>query len=554
MAEGVEFNLACLPLRRLLDPAVVIIQAFEAGGGVRLGQSAVLSTKVHAFNSHSPEHVQIMVNADAGQVFYHRQDSGAICHLDIFHQCGIVDHILAARYICQAVDVYHKLAGEEAGGSGKEQVCLDLIDIQTAAGGGRITGALTGGQKVSLRRVHENHVHLALNLSYDHMRCLFYIVAAVETAILNAGLELRCNEKISCVDSTDSQADLSAYTDQTDSLLTGQPSAAQQYKQSSEDATINSHMETRPTAPGCPPVQAAGCKQEQGVSKSQTLVSITENPNKYEKNCGQKTAGTTVQYSNFYAVGLLDSLQQAIASVKNRQGTAPNSRIIPRYQPSAGRVTAGVDRSCADGLDVAATVTAAAAHLSADGESRLRLRPADLRFLTRRPRRSYDICLLTDSSASMAGSRLAAAQYLAGEIMRGGRNRVSMVTFQDNRAEVVQPFTDSRQAVLKAFDAITPYGATPLALGIRHTLDYFREQQAEKPLLVLITDGLPSRKYAETADPLAEAMVAASEVKQASCGFLCIGLDTEDVLLRKLTDAAGGVLYVFAEFEKQVIL
>ncbi|HWR42894.1 vWA domain-containing protein [Sporomusa sp.] len=557
MAEGLNLSLARLPFVRLTVPAAVVGQALEEGRGVRLGQSAVLSTKVHAFNSQSPEHVQIMVNADAGQVFYHRQDSGAICHLDIFHQCGTVDHVLAARYVCQAVEFYHRLAGEQADVACRGLVSPDLIDIQTAAGGGRITGALTGGQKVSLRRVHENHVHLAIKLPYAHSVCLFYIVAAVETAILNAGLELRCNEQISCVDSTDSEADLSPYTDQTDSLLTGQASGEQQYKGSNASASMSSRMEAPSPDRDSAPLPSVGRKQENSFCTGQTLVSIKENPGDYAKpyDRGLKgAADATPQHSSFYAPGLSDSLKQAIAFVRNRQSTAKNSRITQHYQSSAGKLIAGDNHCCTAGLDVAATVTAAASRLITEGrESRLRIHPADLRFVTRRPRRTYDVCLLTDSSGSMAGPRLAAAKYLAEEIMRGGCSRVSLVTFQDNRAEVLKPFTVSRQAALSAFDTITPYGATPLALGIRRSLDYLREQQAEKPLLVLITDGIPSRKYEETANPLTEAMSAASEIKQSNYGFLCIGLDTDDGFLKKLTVAAGGVLYVFTEFEKQVM-
>jgi len=209
-----------LDFSRLVGPSAVVSQALTAGRGVRLGQSAVLSTKVHAFNARSPEHVQIMTNADAGQVFYHRPDTGEVCHLDVFHQCGLVNHKLVARYVCRAVKFYQQMP--EVRSVGSQIIYLDLIDIQTAGGGGRITGVLNSGKKRSLRRVHENHVHVALSLPLEHAMCLFYIVAAIEAAIVNAGLELRCNEQISYIDAADSPANLSPYSDQTDSLLTGQ--------------------------------------------------------------------------------------------------------------------------------------------------------------------------------------------------------------------------------------------------------------------------------------------------------------------------------------------
>lgn len=220
MGEPLNYCPEELGFSRLKGPSAVVAQALTAGRGVRLGQSAVLSTKVHAFNAYSPEHVQIMTTADAGQVFYRRPDAGEVCHLDVFHQCGLVDHKLVARYVRCAVKFYQQMP--EVRSAGSQIICLDLIDIQTAGGGGRITGALSSGKKRSLRRVHENHVHVALSLPLEHVMCLFYIVAAIEAAIVNAGLELRCNEQISYIAAADSPANLSPYTDQTDSLLTGQ--------------------------------------------------------------------------------------------------------------------------------------------------------------------------------------------------------------------------------------------------------------------------------------------------------------------------------------------
>lgn len=257
MASRLLFNPVSLPLMRLIEPASAVSQVLEQGGGVRLGQSAVLSTKVHAFNSHSPEHVQVMANADAGQVFYRRLDCGAIYHLDTFHQCGCVDHRAAAEYVCQAVAFYHKLRAAQA--DAPCTVSPDLIDIQTASGGGRITGLLTGGQKLSICRVHQNHVHLALYLPPEHVACLFYIVAAVETAILEAGLELRCNERISCIDSTDSQASLSPYTDHSDSLLTGESTNEQVFETANQSTAGSSSREASVVlAPDNSPPSAGG--------------------------------------------------------------------------------------------------------------------------------------------------------------------------------------------------------------------------------------------------------------------------------------------------------
>lgn len=227
MAANPALTLTRLPLLDLGGATASIVRALAAGQAARLGQSAVLSTKVHAFDSHKPEHVQILINTDAGQVFYHRQDCGAVCHLDVFHECGEVDHRVAAGCICQAVTFYNTYASRQKGGPYPGLVNLALIDLQTATGGGRITGSLLGGQKVSVRRVHENHVHVTLRTPANDFACLLYIAAAVETAVQAMNLELRCNESISYAAAADGQLDLSPYTDQTDSFLNGKPAAPQ---------------------------------------------------------------------------------------------------------------------------------------------------------------------------------------------------------------------------------------------------------------------------------------------------------------------------------------
>lgn len=227
MAVKPELNLTRLPLLDLGRATASIARALAAGQAARLGQSAVLSTKVHAFALHKPEHVQILINTDAGQVFYHRKDCGAVCHLDVFHECGEIDHGLTAGYICQAVTFYNAYASRQRGGPYPGLVNSALIDLQTATGGGRITGSLLGGQKFSVRRVHENHVHVTLRTPANDFACLFYIVAAVEAAIQAMSLELRCNESISYAEAADGQLDLSPYTDQTDSFLNGRPAAPQ---------------------------------------------------------------------------------------------------------------------------------------------------------------------------------------------------------------------------------------------------------------------------------------------------------------------------------------
>jgi magnesium chelatase subunit D len=545
MIESLKSNVRPLTIARLGAAAVVIGEALCQGQGIRLGQSSVLSNKVHAFNAHSPEHVQILVNADAGQVFYYRQDNGRIGHLDIFHECGRVDHQMTAQYICLALEFYQALARAQAAFSGDGQVNPDFVDIQTATGGGRITGHLRNGQKPSVRRVHENHVHVALLLPQDSLVCLFYIVAAVETAIMDLGLELRCNECISYVEGADCQADLSPYADNTDSLLTGQPA-----EKTGQQAWV---MPNTVLDIDCNVVPVCGASASYAnpdllaakQGRSQTYVGVDEfQPADKLRQQRQAICQVAGGEPAFSVPALYDCYKQALWQGRQRPGKTTCKKVIRKYQELGSKAVACTCQPGAAGFDVTATVNAVAERLLTEELSGgLLITAKDLRYSGCRQRPGADICLLVDSSGSMAGERIQAARQIAAKISHFGGGRISLVAFQDKRAVILRPFTHNRQAVLTAFAEIVPQGATPLALGIKYALAYVKEQQSGKALLVLITDGMPSKRYDENIQPLAEALSAADELRKENYGFLCIGLGSNADFLQKLTTAGGGVLF-----------
>ncbi|MBP2634900.1 MAG: hypothetical protein H6Q72_807 [Firmicutes bacterium] len=545
MVESLKTNLMPLAIVRLREAAAVIGEELCKGHGIRLGQSTVVSNNVHAFDAHKPEYVQILVNADAGQVFYYRQDRGRIGHLDIFHECGRVDHQLAARYICVALEVYQNLAGEQNLLTGNCQVNPDYVDIQTATGGGKITGNLQNGQKPSVQRVHENHVHVALLLPQDNLACLFYIVAAVETAIMDLGLELRCNEGISYVKGADGLADLSPYADKTDSLLTGQ--AVQKSGQQvwlMPDATGDSPLKVAPVCEDSVSSVTTGLvSANQGGAQTYVggdgFLKVSELRKPQQVTC--QAPGTAAAFS---VKALYDCYKQALGQGRQRAGKTTYKKNIRKYQQLGSKTIAFTCQPGSSGFDVTATVSAAAKRLVTEElTGSLRITAQDLRYSGYRQRPGTDICLIVDSSGSMAGNRIQTARQLASKISRFGCGRISLVIFQDKRAVILRSFTTSRQVVLAGFAEIVPRGATPLAAGIKYALAYVKEQQAGKPLLVLITDGMPSKRYDENIQPLAEALSAADELRKENCGFLCIGLGSNDDFLPKLTTAGGGVLF-----------
>lgn len=179
---------------------------FNKNKGVRIGETAVVSRKVHTIHPDCPGKVNIVVNSDAGQVFYHRLAQNEITHIDLFHEVITFDMVQMAEYLRQTLT-------ENA-----LDHLMDYIDIQTGSGGGKLTGDLKYGMTESLKKNHLNHVHLAALIPCEELDSLFFLVSAVEKALKKQKVELRKIEIIKH-EIGNSQMDMSQYTTDSDSNL-----------------------------------------------------------------------------------------------------------------------------------------------------------------------------------------------------------------------------------------------------------------------------------------------------------------------------------------------
>ncbi|HEY8394765.1 MAG TPA: VWA domain-containing protein [Thermaerobacter sp.] len=223
-------------------------------------------------------------------------------------------------------------------------------------------------------------------------------------------------------------------------------------------------------------------------------------------------------------------------------GRHVNRRVVRPWQ-AGGR---------GDGIAVTETIAAALARHGLP----LRVMPGDLRQYQRVRRQPVDVCLLLDASASMAGSRIRAAKDLARQLLVSTRDRVAVVTFQERTVQVQVPLTRNTQRVERGLSQIQPYGLTPLAQGLDVALAFLREARARNPLLVLITDGIPTVPY-RSANPLEDAVQVARQLgggRYGHVGFTCIGLQPNERYLRELVGAAGGRLYVVDELERDTLV
>jgi magnesium chelatase subunit D len=575
MLENVFFS-ETYSIGNLSYPAKKLEEIFNQSRGARIGESTVVSQKIHTYDPAHPEEIRILQDIDAGQVFYHRHEPRQVYHLDVFHERGLVDHRKIGKTLKEAIARYNATYAIEnclMFNRSYEDVKADLIDIQTGTGGGRITGNLNYGKKLSLRRAHENHVHIAASLPVEHLACLFIIVSAVEAVILSCQLEIRKNEKIVHQQGGgQGNSDMSAYSDHSDSFLRDKSSmpgtsrSVQKY-QYNQDAVelmndfdhVEDMVDILKGAQDHENKSAMLRELEQKANGEQTL-------NRLSAMGILKSVRNKIQLTD-YGKELLNYLKVNIPEIEAHfrqvlRLIKPVSKLRGKLkQPFNSYHALGKrsERWTSDELewigevDTSATVVSAAQRTVTEKYDMFFIAPEDLRQKLKRKRKKVEICLILDASASMAGQRIKAAKFLVRHLLLSTPDRISVVIFQEQHAQVQVPLTRDFKQVENRLKEIRAYGSTPLAIGIQTCLQHIRDFSARNPLVVLITDGVATYS-SNTRDPIMEAIDAAKEIKASGYDFTCIGLKPHKNYLSQLAEAAGGSLYVVDELEKQVLV
>lgn len=184
---------------------------------------------------------------------------------------------------------------------------------------------------------------------------------------------------------------------------------------------------------------------------------------------------------------------------------------------------------------------------------RLRLERKDVQLYLRASEHALHICLLIDASASMAGRRIMAAKHLARHLLVSTKDRIAVIAFQERDVRVYVPFTRDYGMVEEGLSRIQPLGLTPLAHGLTQSMELIRSSRVRRPLLLLITDGIPTvPKW--SVDPLADALEAARHIKAGRIPFGCIGLQPSRRYLDHLSREAGGTLHVVDELSEETLV
>lgn len=175
-----------------------------------------------------------------------------------------------------------------------------------------------------------------------------------------------------------------------------------------------------------------------------------------------------------------------------RQETTSDDRTGRYVRAEPARAGQPVD------LALDATIRAAAPHQSTrSSELAIAIEPEDLRTKVRKRRVGASIVFCVDASGSMgASNRMEAAKAAVLELLVDAyqrRDRVGLVAFRGEAAEVMLQPTASVELAQMKLKTLPTGGATPIAHGIMKSLDVLsaesRRDDSVVPWLVLLTDG-----------------------------------------------------------------
>lgn len=204
-------------------------------------------------------------------------------------------------------------------------------------------------------------------------------------------------------------------------------------------------------------------------------------------------------------------------------------------------------------LAVPETIKQAAKNSLLRGDKVLKISKRDLHQYARKTYTPVNICLLLDCSASMNEHKNQATVYLAKHLLLSTKDKVAIVSFQDNLGKVAVPFTRQEKILQKGLLNIIPSGATPMAHGIFTACTLIKNSRVKNPLLVMITDGLPNVAF-WTHNPEADALKAAELIKKLKGKFICIGVESNQEFLQKLCEIADGTFYLTEDFDRKELI
>jgi magnesium chelatase subunit D len=548
--------------------------------GVRLGDSIVVSRKAHA---RMPEKVvkgqiKILINKDAGKTYLDYIDPDQVVHIDIYHKEGDIDPRDVAKSIFWELED-HILAEEPQLKYAEDERFRIVADyankIFITANGGKGLLYDLFQEKVNPYTEGEegfDHVHILARFSRDEYALIYVIGEAVEAAILGSGVKLAKVRNISHGREKKQEENFAGNMKLPWKKFKGAMASQMPDKENVNELI----MKLAEKFGGVEEIEewmdcySTNVFKRKGVEYQKKKWGDVEHYVEQLEELGIIEPGLTGRKLSKRGIILQDYIIKHKIELETE--IRRNMRKVPggganrfrKYGKSESknsqmeftnynRTINNSEKIWSGNLAVPQTVIQAKKNSFLRGDRQFTLQKEDLHFYDKKTYVPIDICLLIDSSGSMAGEKRQAACFLAEHLLLSGREKIAVVTFQEHSSQVVVPFTRNQKLLSKGLANINPAGLTPLASGIMTALKLIQSTRLRNPLLVLITDGIPNTPL-WTMDAKADAITAAAQLKDTKIRFICIGVESNRIYLEKLSNKAGGSLYLVDDLNKENLI
>ncbi|WP_418789962.1 vWA domain-containing protein [Phosphitispora sp. TUW77] len=546
---------------------------FDMNQGVMMGATAVVSQKAHQESLKSLGKVQVFKDKDAGQHYLNLEEPGKVVHIDVLHNSAEINQVDVANRIRQIIPNYLNTVDRNQDWSAEQQklAAANLaraIFVQTARGFGTTINSDQKSVKDTDDR-YLNHVHLLAKLKPRYFSLVYCLIDEIERAIIYQGSQLR---KVTGI--------VHSGICETGTAITAAalylPSISKTLPESVRYQNMLQVTNSLVRCFGSIEAVVDFFNKYQSPVRNFGLVSFKKNIKEYDGIISQLVQNDVVKQTLFgYALtdaghemqDFLKKNKKELAAqirkcIRQFKHTSPKfhsfrySYIKSKAQlfPNRRKVVAPNDPLSWKGeIAIPETIIQAARRNFLSQSHSFNISVNDVKLFAKKSYAPIDTCLLVDCSGSMMGDRIRAVCNVAEYLLLNSREKVSMVTFQERMAKVLVPFTRSYDELHQGLSRIVPGGLTPLAHGIKTSINMFKKERPRNPLLILITDGIPNYPL-WTTDPIEDALKAASLIAEEKIRFICIGIDPNHEFLPLLAESGKGNTYIVDDNDRNTMI
>ncbi len=251
-----------------------------------------------------------------------------------------------------------------------------------------------------------------------------------------------------------------------------------------------------------------------------------------------------------------------------KQMNTSGQRLLHPTQDKKGKYISGQkpkNFNFTSSADIAVLQTLNTAALESENKEavkngdKLKVREEHIHVKRRIGKSSYLIIFCVDASGSMgANDRMQAVKGVIFSLLQSNyvyRDKVSLVVFRGDDAEVILPPTRSTDLAYKLLKEVPTGGTTPLVTGLSKALNIALEEKRKStgyiPLIILISD---ARGNVFFKDPIKDIMNIGKEITKNGIDMIIIDTEATDVKLginKKFAEASNALYYHISNMNQE---